>query len=292
MDGSDPVATAAAAATADVVIVNVATTSSEGSDRKNLTIGYAQDQLVFAIAAVQKNTIVVARCPGACLMPWKDSVPAILFQLMPGQEMGNAIASTIFGDNNPSGKLPVTFPGSMLETWLSLPGPIPGPINPEMYPGTDRGKGWPESDYNEGLLIGYRWYDAQKIAPQWPFGHGLSYTTFGYTGLSVTGDVSASDSTTIAFTLTNTGAVQGAEVAQLYIGYPASAGEPPQVLKAFQKVPLTPATSEVITFSLGAKDLHIWDTVSGGWSLVAGTYSIYIGSTSRDIRISGSFQVQ
>jgi beta-glucosidase len=218
-------------------------------------------------------------------MPWKAAVPSILFQLMPGQEAGNALANALFGAVNPSGKLPVSFPGSMNDTWLG------NPVNPLQYPGTDRGKGWLEADYTENLLIGYRWYDQQNIEPLWPFGHGLSYTTFSYSNLVVTGSVSPTGGATVTATVTNSGSVAGAEVAQLYVGYPAAAGEPPKLLKGFNKVALAPGASAQVSFTLSASALSIWNVVSDSWQLVPGTYQVLVGSTSRDIRLTGTVTV-
>jgi len=269
---------------ADIVIVNVATSSSEGSDRTDLSLPQWQNDLVFAVLAANPNTAVVARCPGACFMPWSVDAPSILFQLMPGQESGNAIAGAVFGTFNPSGKLPVTFPANMDDTWLG------SPVNVYQYPGVDRGKGWIEADYTEDLFIGYRWYDSQTdIVPLWPFGHGLSYTSFTYSNLQVTGSVTPSASVTISFTVSNAGTVAGAEVAQLYIAHPAAANEPPKALKGFNKFMLSPGASTPVSFTLAAEDIAIFDLTVDDFVTVPGTYNILVGSSSRDIRLTGTF---
>ena len=144
----DPVAAAAACSAASLCVVVLATKSSEGGDRGDLSLPAWQDALASAAIAANPRTVLVARCPGACFMPWASQASAILYELMPGQESGNSIAATIFGWNNPSGRLPVSFPATMNDTWLG--------VNPAQYPGTDRGKGFPESDYTEELLMGYR----------------------------------------------------------------------------------------------------------------------------------------
>jgi len=275
----------------------VATDASEGSDRGGRALPAWQDAMVAALAAANANLVVVARCPGACGMPWAAAVPAILFELLPGQESGNSIANTIFGANNPSGRLPVTFPqpapaGSAYptDTWLSPPGG--GPVIPTMYPGTDRGRGFPEGDYAEELLMGYRWYDAQKTEPQWVFGHGLSYSTFTYSALAVSGAVSPSAGASVYATVCNSAASPaGAEVAQLYIGYPAAADMPPKQLKGFQKLALGAGSCGGVGFPLSAADLQIWDVVSQSWTLVPGTYTVSVGSTSKDIRLTGQLTV-
>lgn len=283
-DGTDLASAVALAKSVDVAVVVVATTSHEGADRGNLSLPWWQDDLVAAVVAANPRTVVVARCPGACLMPWANAVPAILFQLMPGQEAGSALANALFGTVNPSGKLPVSFPNNMSDTWL---------LSPAQYPGTQRSNPWLEADYTENLLIGYRWYDAQNTNPLWPFGHGLSYTTFKYSNLAVTGTVSrvANTNATVTARLTNAGAVAGAEVAQLYVGFPAAANEPPKLLKNFAKVFLPAGGSAPLSFTLSATDLQVYSDAVGGWTLVPGTYSILLGSSSRDIRLTGSLTV-
>jgi len=257
------------AASADLAIVFVSTTSSEGIDRTTLSLGDDQNNLVKAVASSQPNTIVVAHIPGAVLMPWETSVPAILAAFMPGQETGNAIADVLFGDVNPSAKLPLTFP---LSDKLI-------PVNTvDQYPGVNN-----EAAYSEGLLVGYRWYDAKRALPLYPFGHGLSYTTFTYSNLVIKNDH------TVSFDLKNTGSVAGAEVAQLYLGFPSSAGEPPQQLKRFKRVDLEPGHTVHVTLQLKFSDFQIWDIPSHSWTPVHGTFNVAVGSSSRDIRLRGSF---
>jgi hypothetical protein len=292
----DPAAAAAAAQGADLVVMVVATDSSEGGDRASLGFAAWMDSLVVSLVAANPNTVVVARCPGACTMSWASAAPAILYELLAGQESGTSIANTIFGANNPSGKLPLTFPNPApagqtfpTDTWLSPVGG--GPVIPTMWPGTDRGRGFPEADYSENLLMGYRWYDAQNTSPQWPFGHGLSYSTFSYAPLNVVGAVSPSASATIYSTICNTAGPAGAEVAQLYIGYPAAANEPPKQLKGFEKLAIGPGDCSGVGFPVQASDLWVWDVVSQTWQLIPGTYTLSLGSSSRDIRQTGTLTV-
>lgn len=282
--GDNATAAAALAKTSDVAVVVVATTSHENADRDSLSLPPWQDALVAAVAAVNTRTIVVARCPGACLMPWSASVPSLLFQLMPGQEAGHVLASALFGRVNPSGKLPLSFPLSDTSTWL-------GNVPNAQWPGIDVGKGYRDVNYTEGLLVGYRWYDAIKTDPLFPFGHGLSYTSFKYSNLTITGSVSATSNVTISVTVTNSGRIAGAEVVQLYIGYPEAAGEPPKSLRDFAKVPLTPGQQTTVTFQLGQQHVSVWDTAANGWQVVGGTFTAFVGSSSRDIRASGTFAV-
>lgn len=188
-----------------------------------------------------------------------------------------------------SGKLPVSFPNNMSDTWLSLPTPG-GPVNPQSFPGKPiNNDPFPTAILYEGLFFGYRWYDQQNTEPLWAFGHGLSYTTFGYSGLSVSGSVSSSASATVSFTVKNTGAVTGSEVAQLYLGFPAAAAEPPKLLRGFEKVKdLAPGASASVTFTVTEKEVQVWDTLTQAWIITPGTYTVLVGSSSRSILLTGS----
>ena len=175
LDGANASAAAAAAADADFAIVLVGERTSEGMDRAGLlALPAGQDALVAAVAAAQRKTIVVARCSGACLMPWRDDVLAIVSQYYAGQEAGSALADVLLGAANPAGKTTLTWPASNNDTWLSGGGAGGGPVDPAMYPGTERGRGYPEVDYKEGMNVGYRWADLYNKEPLFPFGHGLS----------------------------------------------------------------------------------------------------------------------
>ena len=344
-DGTqDAAAAVAAAAGMDLVVMVVATDSSEGGDRGDLFLPKWQDAMVSALAAAGVNLVVVARCPGACHMPWSKAGPmSILFEMLPGQESGNSIANTVFGDNNPSGRLPISFPqppasgsGFPTDTWLSPVGG--GPVIPTMYPGTDRGNGFPEVDYSEELLMGesgarardcaprarraqprpargwpaltdpsvlralvpralciplagYRWYDAQGTKPQWVFGHGLSYSTFTYSNLNVMGPLTPSVGAIVYAEVCNTAGPAGSEIAQLYLGFPAAANEPPKLLKGFQKVSLGAGGCAGVGFPLKASDLWTWDVVGQQWILTPGQYTVMVGSTSADIRLTGALTV-
>jgi len=258
---------------ADVAIVFVEAWSSEGMDRTNLDLPNNQDALVAAVAKVQKNTIVVIHSPGAVTMPWASSVDSILAALMPGQEDGNAIARVLFGDVNPSARLPVTFPVTSAQTPLKTPEQYPG-VNDQEY-------------YSEKLLVGYRWYDAVSQTPLFPFGHGLSYTTFSYANLSVREEGFA---VVVEFDISNDGKVKGSEVPQLYLGFPSSAGEPPQQLKGFKKVKdLAPGEVAHVHFELKEADLSIFNENTESWQAVTGLFTVHVGASSRDIRLMGQF---
>ena len=219
-DGASVSAAALLASNSDVAIVCVGQQTSEGSDRSSLSLPNGQDALVSAVAAANPHTIVVIYSSSATLMPWANQVAGILFAWYPGQENGNALAQVLFGDVNPSGKLPITIPAAANQVCANTTAQFPGVLG--------------HVTYSEGLQVGYRWYDANNVTPLFPFGFGLSYTTFGYSNLTVSA-VSPSGQVQIGFDLTNTGTQNGAEVAELYLGFPAAADEPPKQLQGIPK---------------------------------------------------------
>ena len=273
-DGASTTEAATVAGNADVAIVCVGQQTAEGSDRTSLLLPNNQDALIEAVAAANPNTIVVLYASGATLMPWANQVDGIVVAWYPGQENGNALASILFGDVNPSGKLPVTFPVASNQVSCSTPAQFPG-INGHI-------------SYPEGLQIGYRWYDASNVSPLFPFGHGLSFTTFGYSNLTV-GAPSPAGRVQVGFDLTNSGGRAGAEVAQLYLGYPAAANEPSKLLKGFQKTLLAAGQTQHVTFNLNWEDLANWSEVARGWVVTPGVFQVMVGASSRDLRLSGSF---
>jgi beta-glucosidase len=266
-DGSDATSAATTAKSADVAVVMVGDDETEGSDRSTLALSGNQDQLVESVAAANPHTVVVVKSGGPVLMPWLSQVPAVVEAWYPGQEDGNAVAAILFGDANPSGKLPVTFPRADADTPAHTPQQWPG-VN-----GT--------AVYSEGLQVGYRWYDAQNITPMFPFGYGLSYTTFGFSHLTVSrghgGQVTAGAD------VTNTGHRPGAEVAQLYVTDPAGAGEPPKQLKGFRKVSLQPGQTAHVTFVLDQRAFSVWDSATQAWTVPVGTYHVLVGDSSRNL---------
>ncbi len=278
-DGSDPQAAANAARSSNVAVVFVGDNESEGGDRADLALPNNGDQLIQAVAAANPRTIVVLNAGAPVLMPWADGVQGIVQAWYPGEEDGNAIAAVLFGDVNPSGKLPVTFPRSAQDVAANTP---------QQYPGVDG-----VAHYSEGVFVGYRYADQNSIAPLFPFGYGLSYTTFGYSNLSVTtGGQSAPYAATVGLDVTNTGQRAGAEVAQLYLGIPATnVPEPPRQLKGFQKVLLQPGQTQHVTFTLNARDLSYWDARADDWVVQHGTYQVMVGGSSRDLPLHGSFAV-
>jgi len=281
-------AAVAAAQAADVAIVMAGVVTAEGSDRPSLNMPNNQDDIIAAIAAVKPNVVVVVKDGDPVLMPWIDNVPAVLEAWNPGQEDGNIVARLLFGLANPSGKLPVTYPKLVSDTPTSTS---------DRYPGiTPPGAPFPSVFYTEGLQMGYRWYDAQHIEPLFPFGHGLSYTTFALSNLSVTPKISdGTKPITVRFALQNTGAVRGAEVAQLYVGLPLAAGEPPKRLVGWQKVWLNPGEVQqvelVINPAATTHPLGIFDSAQQAWKTTLGAYIFYVGTSSRQIKLSDLIKI-
>jgi beta-glucosidase len=265
---------AAAARAADVALVVVSDATAEGMDRSTLALPADQDRLIAAVAAANPRTVVVLNTGSAELMPWLGKVAAVLEIWYPGQTGGTALGRLLFGDVNPSGKLPVTFPASDAQ------GPARTTVS---YPGDGT-----NVYYDEGLLVGYRWYDATGQRPLFPFGYGLSYTSFGFSDLTIT-KTGASGQVSVAVTVTNTGPRAGAEVAELYLGSPAAAKEPPRQLKDYRKVSLAPGGSTRITFTLGRQDLASWDNPAVGWTVHQGTYHVWVGDSSRSLPVAGTF---
>jgi beta-glucosidase len=272
---------AAVAAKADAAIViagNAPSIESEGFDRKNLNLPEGQDELIQAVAQANKNTIVVINAGSPVAMePWIDQVPSVLMMWYGGQEGGHAIASVLFGDFTPSGKLPVTFPARIEDT------PAYG-----HYPGENL-----HTEYAEGIYVGYRHYDRAGIAPLFPFGHGLSYTKFDYSDLKITPDkIGPGRRVQVSMTVKNSGQRAGAEVVQLYLHQgKSSADRPPQELKGFRRVMLTPGQSQTVTFTLDARAMSFYSVAKHAWVAEPSAFDVLVGASSRDIRLKGSFEL-
>jgi beta-glucosidase len=288
--GDDHAAAAKAASSADFALVFVHQHTSEGRD-SSLSLPSNQDALVSAIAKANPQTLVVLQTGGPVAMPWIDEVPAVLAAWYPGARGGEAIARILTGEVNPAGKLAVTFPRSEAD----LPHPtLPGSnVEPRMerFPGAPpNAPRFPQLppfdiDYTEGLKVGYKWFDAENKKPLFPFGHGLSYTTFSYGALTVTGK-------DLSFSVTNTGSRPGAEIAQVYVALPPAASEPPRRLVAWEKVALAPGESKTVHLSLAPKLLSIWDTKNKAWTLPPGEYTVHVGGSSRNTPLVGRFRPQ
>jgi beta-glucosidase len=287
--------TAAKAAKTAVVVVSD-DTESEAADRASLNLPSAQNELISAVAAANPHTVVVINAGAPVVMPWIGQVASVVDAWYPGESNGTALAAVLFGQVNPSGHLPVTFPTDLSQVPASTPAQFPG-VNGQVL-------------YSEGIDVGYRYYDAKNETPLFPFGYGLSYTNFSYSHLKVTpGRVQNGSSNpgatacrcngqsgaqvTVSATVTNTGSVAGSDVAQLYLGDPAAAAQPPRQLEGYQKVTLRPGHSTTVRFKLTGHSLSYWDDAANGWVLPDGQYQVYVGDSSglANLPLQGGFTV-
>jgi beta-glucosidase len=276
-DGSSTSSAASLARSSDVAIVMVGNKDREGGDRSSLSLSGNQNALVSAVAAANKHTIVVLKTGGPVLMPWLAQVPAVLEAWYPGEEDGNAVADLLFGTANPSGKLPMSFPKNEADTPAHTAAQYPG-VN-----GT--------AHYSEGLQVGYRWYDAQNVAPLFPFGFGLSYTSFSFANLSVPAAPGPDGKVTVSVDVTNTGSRAGADVVQVYVAAPAAAGEPPRQLKGFAKVRLAAGETRQVTVTLQDRAFSVWSTSAKAWQTVPGQYTVLVGDSSRSLPLQAPITV-
>lgn len=283
---------------ADAAIVFITSDSGEGyitvednvGDRNNLDPWHNGNELVKAVAAANENVIVVVHSVGPVILETilaQPSVKAIVWAGLPSQENGNALVDILYGDTSPSGKLPYTIAKSANDYGT----------------GVVRGN----DDFKEGLFVDYRRFDQQGIEPRYEFGYGLSYTNFTYSSIFVDGRPTSGPATgdiisggradlwetvlRVTVTITNTGTVKGAEVAQLYVSYPESAATPPKQLRGFDKLVLEPGASDNVAFDIKRRDLSIWDTAKQNWVVPVGTFNISVGASSRDIRQTGTLEV-
>ena len=261
---------------ADAVVLIAGTNSdweTEGNDRANLDLPSNQNELIETICKLNKNTVVVLNTGSPCEMPWIDNANAILQCWFPGQEFGNSLADILIGKVNPSGRLPTTFPKKLSDTPAY-----------STYPGKDL-----QMDYEEGLFIGYRWYDRESIEPLFPFGHGLSYTSFEYSNLRAIPPKGDSSVAAFEVDITNTGDVAGKEVLQGYITVNKSQIERPQKeLKKFEKISLESGETKKVKFELSEKDLSFWSTENNAWQVEPAEYLFSIGASATDIKDSVS----
>jgi len=264
----------------------------EDSDRASLGLPYAQDRVISELAKVNKNLIVVNISGNAVAMPWVNEVPAIVQGWFLGSEAGTALASVLVGDANPSGKLPFTFPAKLEDVGAHKLGEYPG-NKEELAQSKHRGDTINEI-YREDIFVGYRWADKEKIKPLFPFGHGLSYTTFAYGKPSADKKTMTADDT-ISFTVNvkNTGTREGQEVVQLYISdKKSSLPRPIKELKGFQKVKLAPGEEKTVTLTIDKKALSFFDDAKHEWVAEPGKFEAMIGSSSRDIKGTVPFELK
>jgi len=247
----------------------------EGADRKDLKLPYGQDELIQRIVAANPRTIVVLEGTMVEMDAWLDQVPAVLQAWYPGMEGGNALARVLFGDVNPSGKLPATFPKKLSDSPAHALGNYPGANGTVTYA--------------EGLLVGYRWFDTKHIEPLFPFGHGLSYTAFAYSNLKLT---PTETGVTAEFEIRNSGQIAGAEVAQLYV-HPVKPGvvRPEKELKGFKKIFLKPGERQTVSLPLPKAAFAFYRPERKSWVAEQGAYKILAGGSSRELPLQGEFQL-
>ncbi len=279
--GADPAAAAALAGKADVAIVFVYRWMSEGTDLPNLSLPGNQDALIEQVADANPRTIVVLETGTALVMPWIDKVAGVMEVWYAGSKGADAVANVLFGNVNPSAKLPITFPLSVAD--------LPHPDLMKPPPGHNAGAGAVLKSeeakptfsvhYSEGLKVGYKWYDAENKPVLFPFGYGLSYTTYQYSELKVT----EGKEPTVRFTVKNTGVRAGAEVAEVYVALPANADEPPKRLAGWSKVQLNPGESREVTLSINPRELSIYDESTAAWKQLPGRYTFMVGGSSKNL---------
>ncbi len=275
-DGSSDSSAASLAASSSVAVVFVGNDESEGSDLSSIDLSGAENSLISAVAAANPNTVVVLNTGSAVTMPWLSSVKGVLEAWYPGQEDGTAIASLLYGNTDPSGHLTVTFPTSLAQ--------VPASTTAQ-WPGTNG-----TVQYSEGVDVGYRWYDANSLTPLFPFGYGLSYTSFAFSNLKVSA-LPAGGAATVSATVTNTGSRAGADVAQLYVTDPASSGEPPKQLQGFARVNLQPGASQTVSFPLTQRNLQYWNATGNAWATSTGSYGISVGDSDAHLPLTGTLAV-
>ncbi len=243
----------------------------EGDDRINMKLPYNQDSLIIELLKVNPNMVVILNGGNPMEMPWNDKVPALLLSWYPGMEGGNAIARVLCGDVNPSGKLPVTFPKKLNDSPAHALGTYPGEKT--------------KVEYLEDIFVGYRWFDKKKIAPLYPFGFGLSYTSFAFEKINTDKkEFGQNETASVSITLKNTGLKTGAEVVQLYVSaIKPKENRPANELKAFQKIELKAGEQKTITFAITPEMLRYYSTVEDNWVIPAGQYRISIGNSSRNL---------
>jgi beta-glucosidase len=281
--GANPESAAALAKNSDVAIVFAYQWESEGMDLPNLSLPENQDALIEQVAAANPHTIVVLQTGTAVTMPWVDKVSGILEAWYPGSKGADAVANILFGDVNPTAKLPMTFPRSVEDLpHPKLITPPPGAQGREAVMRTGEAKATFSVNYDEGLKVGYKWYDAENKPVLFPFGYGLSYTTYSYSGLKVASGNGAS----VSFEVKNTGSRAGAEIAEVYAALPSSAGEPPKRLVGWSKIQLNPGESKRVELTIDPKYLSVFDDSANTWKLVPGSYSFMVGGSSQDLPLT------
>jgi beta-glucosidase len=288
--GTDPAAAAAAAKTADVAIVFADQYMSEGGDAPTLSLPGNQDAVIRAVAAANPRTVVVLVTGNPVSMPWLDQVGGVMEAWYPGIGGGQAIANLLFGTVNPSAKLPITFAKSEMDlphsrifgmTYQTTNGGLP-----EHWVSEEKKASFP-ADYSEGARFGYKWFDSENKQPLFPFGFGLSYTHYEYSGLHLDAALK-----TASFTVTNTGKRSGTEIAEAYVELPGTSGEHFRRLAGWQRVTLNPGERKTITVPIERLALASFNEAKDAWEWLPGEYTVSIGGSSRDLPLKAEVQLK
>jgi len=283
--GTDFASAANLAGASEVALVFAYQWMGEDHDVPNLSLPENQDELIARVAAANPHTIVVLETGGPVLMPWADQVAGILEVWYPGIRGGEAIADLLFGGANPEGRLPITFPRQEAD----LPNPVL-PHPPSTPQGIVPGTPYPDFDvhYDEGVKVGYKWCDAEHKDPLFPFGFGLSYTHFQYSHLKV----NAGKDVVVSFDVANIDSLPGGETAQVYMGLPAAAGEPPKRLAGWKKLELLPAEVKHVQLIVEPRMLAIFDVDANNWHVLPGEYKFFVGASSHDLCLTATSKLQ
>jgi beta-glucosidase len=291
--GTDPASAAALAKTADVAIVFAYQWESEGMDLDSLSLPEHQDDLILNVAAANPHTIVVLETGSPVTMPWAEQVSGILEAWYGGSRGAEAIVRVIFGDVNPSGKLPITFPKSDAD--LPHPNIVKPPVasttrdgDPDAWKTIAAGLPAFQITYDEGLKVGYKWYDAEHKQVLFPFGYGLSYTTYTYSDLKVT----PGRNVHLSFTVKNAGNRAGSEIAEVYAALPEGAGEPPKRLVGWSKVKLDAGESKEVAVEVDPEYLSIFNVERDAWQLLPGGYTFLVGGSSQSLPLQASVNLK
>jgi beta-glucosidase len=273
---SNIAAAVALAKSSSTAVVFASNYEQEGNDLSDIELSGDQNQLIADVAAANPNTIVVLNTGSAVTMPWLSKVKGVLEAWYPGQTEGTAIANVLFGNYDPSGHLTVTFPTSLAQVPATTGAQWPG-VNGQVQ-------------YSEGVDVGYRWYQSKGITPLFPFGYGLSYTSFSFSNLHIS-NLPKGGAATVTATVTNTGKSAGADVAQLYVTDPSASGQPPRSLQGFARVNLNPGQSQTVSFPVTQQSLRYWNSTSNAWATSTGGYGISVGDSSVSLPLTGTLQV-
>ena len=298
VSGDDLAEAAAAAKSSDVAIVFAYQWEAEAIDLLTLDLSADQNKLIETVAAANPKTIVVLETGSPATMPWIDRVAGVVEAWYPGIRGAEALANILTGSVNPTGKLAVTFPKSDADLpHPNLVQPPPGSLPDFSHLVADDSNIFSvlfqtlpafQINYDEGLKVGYKWYDAEQKPVLFPFGFGLSYNPYEYSGLSVTSD----DITTVSFIVKNTGERAGTEIAQVYTSFPKAAGEPPTRLIGWARVALAPGESKPVSIAIDRDRLTVFDESADRWKLVPGSYNVLVGSSSRDLPLTSAINLR